>query len=109
MSLKIKTRATNKDRHPGASDLPAPHCSYAEVAAAKKAESQAKQKVENAKKKGISAVAQLEDTMHKQDIATDLVANHPPSLATCKARPSTSIVLNSMVFIEFYFVKNLFD
>lgn len=76
----LRTRAQNKNQHPGAPDLPKPRCSATEMAA----ETTARQEKLEAQKAAVNRVAEIENQLQAED---DGLSNPEPSLKAASEKP----------------------
>ncbi|KAF8219359.1 hypothetical protein L208DRAFT_1341187 [Tricholoma matsutake] len=67
----MKTRACNKDQHPGAAFIPKACHSHAEMELIRKQEAEQKQIAMEEKQRALKHVAEIEDTLQHEDIARD--------------------------------------
>ncbi len=85
----ISTRSTNKEKHPG-NLIPVQKRRTSEQVAADHAAAQVKKDEQQKKQKAaLTAVADLEDHMRREDVQRNVTANHPPPAKLVKA-PSTA-------------------
>jgi hypothetical protein len=63
----LKTRATNKEKHPGLPDVTKPRRSPAEVEQTRQEASKQQKEKENLQKNALAAVAEFEDRLQDED------------------------------------------
>ena len=68
----VKTRARNKDQHPGAVAVPKPRCSHAEMEVICKEQATKKKISQEKKQKALAHVAEIEDDLRHEDISRDV-------------------------------------
>jgi hypothetical protein len=81
----LKTRATNKDKHPGEPDMLKPRRKPEEMEQIRQHTAKKKQEIQNAQKVAVEGIAELEDRLQKEDDRreNERVGRYKPNLEEC--------------------------